>query len=218
MIDREGGRNAVTYGHDRLVVRYTGEVSSDSVFRLADIIDLGMEYYGYRRIDLHIDSAGGSGPALLYLVDRLSAWSEVPGFTLHTRGLTMVASAAAVLLSLGTVGRRTVGLSTVLLWHNARVIITAPVAWTRRELLREATTLTAVDRRVTHLLARHVLSGTGGRAVVRPWLGGAEPLPEIVVETVDELSAIYARVADLDVVIPPEAAVGLRLVDTVEGL
>lgn len=61
--------------------------------------------YQFRIIDLHIDSPGGSADALHYLVHALDPWRRGEGRVLRTFGVNEVASAAALLLSFGTVGR-----------------------------------------------------------------------------------------------------------------
>lgn len=204
---------------DRMAVRFATDVTRDSVFYLTDIVDAGLAYYGYGRIDLQIDSAGGSADSLAYFIRRLTEWRRgTSRLVLRTVGLTTVASAAAVMLSLGTVGHRQVYPSTRLLYHHGRILTQRPAMWTRAELEHHASALAAVDGEVLQALARHVIDGTGTPLRVRPWPRGRDHgADELDISTAGELRSLYDAAAARDEVMPPDAAVGLHLVDAVVG-
>ena len=143
------------------VIRLTGEIEMTVAYALLDEIKLLHNYYQFRTIDLHIDSPGGSADALHYLVHALEPWRRGEGRVLRTFGLNEVASAAAMLLSFGTLGHRTASKRSRLLYHSVRTIYRENGAHTVAQLRVVTRRLERWDHWFVDLLAEHTGQDAG---------------------------------------------------------
>lgn len=146
----------VKYEKACAVIRLIGEVNNKSIFSLCDEIDLAIEYYNYRKIDIQIDSPGGSISSLDYYISKLDKWQQRHGVIIGTLGLTSVASAAAMILSLGTIGYRRAYMSSQLVYHNSRLITQKEEMWTKERLDYTNKSLVETDDRLLNRLVKHV--------------------------------------------------------------
>ena len=126
---RSPNPDRVLYLPDSMVVRVLDTIDRPTAYWLADEIDHGRTYYGYQTVEIQLDSPGGDATALHYLIARFGEWQE-HGLTVQTVGLGRVASAAAILLSLGTPGHRWVCQHAMLLYHCPRVLARRGESWT----------------------------------------------------------------------------------------
>lgn len=110
----------VSYRNDSAVIRFSGDVNADRIFKLCDEVDFAINYYNYSRIRIDIDSPGGEAKALKHYLHNLKRWRK-RGVTIHTRALTSCCSAGAYMLSFGDIGHRIALPHTALLYHNVRV-------------------------------------------------------------------------------------------------
>ena len=213
----------IKYDHDEAVIRLKGPVESESIIWLCDEIDLAVDYYNYRRVDIQIDSPGGEIAALDYFMTRLSDWRQVEGLVLGTLALTRAASAAAMILSLGSIGHRRAYPSAQLLYHDSRIMSGEGTVWTRQSLDRHRHALAETDARLTRALAAHVMAGkaAGGALQVRalqPASSAGDPEFEAVEATsADELAELYGALNARDLFITPEDALGLHLIDMLQS-
>ena len=65
---------SVSYRHDRAVIRFSGDVNTDRIFRLCDEIDFAINYYNYNCIRIDIDSPGGDARALKHYIHNVGIW------------------------------------------------------------------------------------------------------------------------------------------------
>jgi len=144
------------------VIRLTGDIEMPLAYALVDEFSLLHGYYQFRTIDLHIDSPGGSADALHYLVHALEPWSRGEGRILRTFGMNEVASAAAMLLSFGTVGHRAASRHSRLLYHSVRNVQRENTSHTVAQLKVVTRKLESWDRMFVDLLAEHSLAGANG--------------------------------------------------------
>ena len=144
------------------VIRLTGDIEMPLAYALVDEFSLLHDYYQFRAIDLHIDSPGGSADALHYLVHALEPWSRGEKRILRTFGMNEVASAAAMLLSFGTVGYRAASKRSRLLYHSVRNVQRENTSATVAQLKVVTRKLESWDRMFVDLLAEHSLSGANG--------------------------------------------------------
>lgn len=151
-------RLPVRYEQHRGVVRYCGPVEASRIFGLCDEIDSLINEYYYSQIGLEIDSMGGEVKSLLYYCEKLKGWRK-RGVSIETMALTQCASAAALMLSLGDIGKRRSMPKAFLLYHNARVVASGqqPLTSDRLEKLRSDLDQTDADMLVA--LLRHINSG-----------------------------------------------------------
>lgn len=139
------------------MIRLTGEIDMPVSYALLDEIKLLHGYYQFRTIDLHIDSPGGSADALHYLVHALDPWRKGEGRVLRTFGVNEVASAAALLLSFGTVGYRTASSRSRLLYHPVRTVQRENSMQTVAQLRSATRRLEHWDKCFVDLLVKHTL-------------------------------------------------------------
>lgn len=151
----------VLYLPDKLIVRVFCQIDRRVAYAVADEIEHGLNYYGYRHTEVQLDSPGGDALALSYLVDRFSGWKE-KGVVLETLGLGRVASAAAILLSLGSHGHRGASARAMLLYHSPRVSAASDVTWTKEALESAALTLTESERLILDALIESTDSAQRG--------------------------------------------------------
>src|SRR5579863_7336018 len=178
------------------VIRLTGEIDLAVSYALLDEINLLHDYYQFRDVSLHIDSLGGSADALHFLVHALDPWRKGEGRVLRTFGVNQVASAAAMLLSFGTVGYRTASRNSRLLYHSVRVVPQGNSMHTVAQLRVATRSLELWDRRFVDLLVEHTLQ-TKDVAECTAWRR--------------KLSRLMRR----DRVISPEQARDMKLIDRV---
>jgi ATP-dependent protease ClpP protease subunit len=140
------------------VIRLAGEIDMAAAYGLLDEIRLLHDYYQFRTIVLEIDSPGGSADALHHLVQLLKPWRNGEGRTLRTVGLNEIASAAALLLSFGTVGHRTVSGHSRLLYHASRRPERDGLSHTAAQLRVATRLLERWDKTFVDLLVEHIAS------------------------------------------------------------
>ena len=132
---------------DRATVSVVGEITEELAIELVDRVERLHAERFYTRIELEIASPGGAIVALDHCIDGMRRLREA-GVEISTRALTLAASAAAILVSLGD--RRAAMPRSLLQYHMGRVrgvqTVTADSASQIVEALHE------VDRRLVALL------------------------------------------------------------------
>ena len=212
---------AAKYEKACAIVRLIGEVNNRSIFALCDEVDLAIEYYNYSKIDIHIDSLGGSISSLDYFISKLDKWQNKYGVTIGTLGLTNVASAAAMILSLGTIGYRRAYMSAQLTYHNSRILTNGQEIWTKERLDITSDRLTKTDDRLITRLVNHIflnkVSKNESQKMHRIDYNFENekydilPLADITVETMQKE---YIKLHNLDTYITPSIAYKLFLIDS----
>jgi len=166
----------VRYDHDKAIIRLNDDIDSHSIFSLCDEVELAASYYHYSFVDIHINSQGGSVPALEYFLTQMRRWRRQQNLTIGTLAISQVASAAAVILSLGDIGYRRAYPSAEVLYHNARVS-TEATHLTRSALQAMSRQLLELDDRMLHEVIDHVFENKvlaerlegDGKAAERPY-------------------------------------------------
>ena len=90
----------IVHRHNHAVVVLDGDVDKASCRALLDAIGTAVDYYGYRLVEIQIDSPGGNGRPLKHLLDRLDLY-RVQGVRFRTSAISIASSAGAVLVALG---------------------------------------------------------------------------------------------------------------------
>lgn len=145
-------------------IRITGEIDITLAYELLDEMNLLRTYYQFRTIELQIDSPGGDALALNYLLQELGPWRRGADCVLRTVALSQVASAAAILLSLGTLGHREGLPHSRLLYHPVRTVFRAEQAQTVAQLRMTERRLDEWDKSIFEQLVSHVTQGEVGRS------------------------------------------------------
>ena len=151
------GRLPVRYEQQRGVVRFCGPVEANRIFALCDEIDSLINEYYYNQVVLEIDSPGGDVKSLLYYCEKLKGWRQ-HGVRIETVALTLCASAAAFMLSLGDIGQRRAMPRASLLYHNARIVASSQIPLTSDRLEKLRTSLSQTDSDMLVVLLRHLYS------------------------------------------------------------
>jgi len=138
------------------IIRLTGDIDMPLCYALIDEIKLLHGYYQYRTIELEIDSPGGNADALHHLVQFLAPWSRGEGRILRTKGPNEVCSAAAILLSFGTLGHRVASSHSRLLYHHVRKTFPNGSSQTVSELLSSGKRLDAWEKTFLEQLVEHL--------------------------------------------------------------
>ena len=107
---------SVSYDNHHAIVLFNCGVNPKAIATLVETLRHLIEGLQYDRIELQILSPGGDIPALHYYIAALQKWKNAVHF--HTRALTDVSSASAIMLSLGD--KRTASVASQLLYHHAR--------------------------------------------------------------------------------------------------
>ena len=130
-----------------------GDVTAESIVKLCDEIDSAVCYYQYRYIKIEICSPGGEVLALQHYLSRLAEWRKL-GVTIETVALMSVASAAAIILSLGDVGHRSAYPVARLLYHNG---MARPSSFgTKEDFAQVANELQRIDSHLQARLVKHI--------------------------------------------------------------
>jgi ATP-dependent protease ClpP protease subunit len=218
----EESHHQTRYEDSRAVVRLTGEISDDTVIRLADEIDLAIDYYCYRHVLIQIASPGGSFHALQFYLNRLRHWRSIDGLILGTVAMTTAASAGAVILSLGTIGHRRAYPAARLLYHGSRIVTGNGQVWTEELLNAHREALAEADALLFSEMAAHSFRGHDHSNPLRvhlPRRGGAADAGGKAADigTADELAELYRTIAATDRFITPQEAAALGLIDSIEA-
>lgn len=144
--------------HDATVL-YSGVICQTGAAALQQQLESLFDYYQYNRIELRLESPGGSVEALQYMLRQISRY-EGQGRAVAVRTTFLCASAAAILLAMGAWGERCVDRATALLFHSARVGsnvqgLTATVSSNLSQVLQGA------DRHLVDILVDRMVRQTG---------------------------------------------------------
>ena len=109
---------------DHAVVTFSDELSWETVNELAEILEILVECYFYRRIDIVISSSGGLTAAFDYYLSVLRRW-RAQGVRFRARVPRRAASAGALMVSLAD--ERVADPEARLLYHCAHVVTPSSV-------------------------------------------------------------------------------------------
>jgi len=146
---------------DVMEIHFQGEVDAKSIEEIVFWLRQALEYYHYERVVLTINSQGGLADALMFFISQLREYRlRHPRFILETVAGTESCSAAALMLSLGSVGHRFSGRDSRLVYHHSRIKM-QDGASTADELGRLSERLSQTDHRMLVELCRHVHRNLG---------------------------------------------------------
>jgi ATP-dependent protease ClpP protease subunit len=99
---------------------FAAPVTSEGIYSLCNRIEEAINYYRYESIELFLHSPGGSAAALKHFIACSQRWAR-RDIKLRTVALNETSSAAAFMLSSGTLGERTVQAHSRLVYHFSRL-------------------------------------------------------------------------------------------------
>jgi len=191
------------WSESRGIVRLTGPLDTATAFALVDAIQDSRNYYHYETLELHVaDCPGGTHEALQYVLDHRGLWMDGT-FTLRTIALTQVASAGALLVSMGTRGQRLAMPGARLLWHGVRFIATSSLPITVPMLHDLGSSLRLSEQSVLDLLVTNGSPEPATQAELRDrylslfleerWITATEALEYALLDGIHTISAPMAH-------------------------
>jgi ATP-dependent protease ClpP protease subunit len=100
-------------------ILFNSEVNSKSVQKLLLYLEEGFNYYQYNIIEIQLTSPGGEIRPMYHLIDNIHRYKNL-GKIVATTALYNVASAAALILSSGSVHYRSAAFNSSILYHYSR--------------------------------------------------------------------------------------------------
>ena len=140
----------LTHHHDHAVVRLSADLDWDTCEEALGAVHTAVDYYGYRQVELQVNSRGGNGQPLRHLLRGLDIHRE-RGVCFRTRVVAKASSAGAFLVALG--GERIAGPNARLLFHGATTYRNGELSARECALLHTAL-LVADERMVSRLVDR----------------------------------------------------------------
>lgn len=150
----------------RVVFTYRGVISEAGIKTLCEYIDLAVDLYQPKHLAVELDSPGGSALALDYWLYRVQQWGK-SGVEIDTLADTVCASAAALALAFGPVGRRFAHPLTKLHFHNPRVLSSGPTEFQEHHAEDFARALKASRTRMHSRLESHLIGSLGKAGFLR---------------------------------------------------
>lgn len=215
--------------HDQAVITLDDEVTIQSAARLCEQMRTLTEDYKYEHIEILIPDSPGGLVTAMEMIGRKMASTQARGVTLSTFGMGLVASAAAITLSRGTLGKRVADEGAMLLYHLGRVQtssqVTAKIARQMVDRL-DRTDERVLESLVTHILPLAVIQGDAGTPAWK-W-----PLEPVEFEAAQHISAeqrvfetereclsymvdTLGKLFEVDALMSPATAKALGLIDQI---
>lgn len=151
---------SLSLGDDHGSIEINGEINEQMALGFEKGLKKLFGYYHYERVTLRINSPGGMLSALRHMLEYIQNWRE-KGHQIETEGSFCAASAAALLLTFGAMGTRTVHRHTHVLFHNTRIGGTSS-AITAGGASYLASMLKTSDEGMLKRAANHIVSSLGG--------------------------------------------------------
>lgn len=138
---------------------YCGPITPQGVKTLVEHVETALTLYQPEVIAVHLHSPGGLMPALEYWVYRQQHWAA-QGQIIATEADTECASAAAMMVTLGTVGKRSAHPLSQLLFHNPRMV-GRDITLQEQDAEEVARVLKESRTRMHAMLSRHLIDSLG---------------------------------------------------------
>lgn len=118
------------------LIRINSGITDEVVYEVVDLLVDAKEVCQYQKAVMEISSPGGSDPSLNYLLERMNLICSDENFKIETQALTLCASAAAVILSMGN--RSYASPAGQLHYHHGRLLAKDnwPITARNAELIR----------------------------------------------------------------------------------
>lgn len=188
-------------------LRFSSDMNMSAVRWLVDEIEYARGYLRQTCVTVEIDSHGGDSHSLEFWLLNCRRW-EREQFTLATRAVGAAESAAAMMLSHGTIGARSALPTARLLFHTGRLITEGREIWTTRRLAMQRDRVDQFDTMMLEQLVTHILSPREDRPVSTEANALVQDRPALLTR--------YQELWQRDAHIAPSEARSLGLLDHVE--
>lgn len=150
----------VTLAEKVASILITAEITQDLAHDIEAALSQIFGYYHYDTVTFRLSTPGGSLTALTAILQTMERWRSI-GRKVNTEASFQAASAGALLLAMGEVGKRTVHPYSSLLFHHTRIGGTTS-AITAGAAVRLATSLRQHDQVLLNRMVNHICDGMGG--------------------------------------------------------
>ena len=149
------------FGPDRARITLAGPLDQAALLQLRRVFSSSINYYRYGVVELELQSPGGDAQAIKALVSEMQSLRNA-ACAVATTALMEAASAAAVALAMGDVGLRVAQPYSVLLFHDARISLSAEHAMTATDANAAARQLESLNQAIIDMLIQHIICARGG--------------------------------------------------------
>ena len=156
---------ARSFGPRQVQFSYAGPITSLGIKTLAEYVNTALALYQPEEVAVQLRSPGGLMPALEYWEYCKQGW-QAQGQVIATQADTECASAAALMVTLGTVGRRSAHPLSRLLFHNPR-LVSRDITLLEQDAEEVALALKESRNRMHALLSQHLLGSLGELSFAR---------------------------------------------------
>ena len=155
-----GSKVSVSCRPRALDLYYNGEIDDSGIETLVQIAEQGIALYQPERTTVHMTSPGGSARALEYWITRTKKW-KTEGIEIATQAGVVCASAAAMIVTMGSIGTRFAHPLSNLLYHNPRIITKQGSAFLEQDAERATRLLRDSRTRLNGLIKAHLTDSLG---------------------------------------------------------
>ena len=152
---------------------YAGAITDAGIKELTECVELGFYQYQPILTTVHMRSPGGLARALDYWAYKVRQWQS-HGWQIATRADTECASAAAMVVTIGTVGKRFAHPLSQLRFHNPRLITPTGTAILEHDAEVAARMLKESRCHMHGLLKHHLIDSLGTFGFARTLSARAE--------------------------------------------
>jgi ATP-dependent protease ClpP protease subunit len=176
-------------GLDSAKVTIDGAFTQDLALEVRLHMQELRKYWHYDHLNIEINSPGGELLALRALLGEMKSW-RLNGGTVATTAVMAAGSAAAVLMVMGDVGRRTVQPYSQLLFHHTRIVAQGENVLTAVDADATAQRLKSADVKIVDSIWRHLAQSHGGdRTAAEVGLARCEAIKSNAQSIVEDLEA-----------------------------
>jgi len=202
------------YLEDRVVLRLTGDLNKAWALWAQREVELAITHYRYRTVAIHICSPGGELSALDGLLGEMRYWTDEVGARFETKAIGDVASAAAVLLAMGTIPYRAATRSSCILLHEPRIHVNSSRGvWTRSDVATVGFALERASQRLLDELSEHIWLGRSNTVAIRSPAGESGKATPI--RSATDLRTYYQDLQREERWLTADAALELGLIDSI---
>lgn len=155
-----GSKVSVSCRPRALDLHYSGEIDESGIKTLVQLAEQGIALYQPELTTVHMMSPGGSARAMEYWIARTKKW-KAAGVEIATHAGIICASAAAMIVTMGSIGSRFAHPLSNMLYHNPRIITKQGSAFLEQDAERAARLLRDSRNRLNQLIKAHLTDSLG---------------------------------------------------------
>lgn len=155
-----GSKVSVSCRPRALDLHYSGEIDESGIKTLVQLAEQGIALYQPELTTVHMMSPGGSARAMEYWIARTKKWKS-EGIEIATHAGIICVSAAAMIVTMGSIGSRFAHPLSNMLYHNPRIITRQGSAILEQDAERATRLLRDSRNRLNGLIKAHLTDSLG---------------------------------------------------------